>query len=299
MKPPPFEYHAPDTVAEAVRRLGEGGKVLAGGQSLIPLLNMRLTAPRALVDVTGIEELRAVEVSSDTVRVGAAVRHRDLERHREAGEANPLLPQALGYVAHEVIRNRGTVVGSLAHADPAGELTAVLALCDGVVELARAGDGGEVVTRRVSASDFFLGPLEADIAPGELVTHAEFAALPATTGSAFVERARRHGDYALCGIAATVDAPDGEVAAARIATISVHPTPLVLDVGDAAAGRSLEPATAPEAWSAAGERVAAACEPEADLHAPAEYRRHLASVLTARALAQASAHARDRVPAAA
>lgn len=296
MKPPPFDYHAPTTVTEAVGLLGAGVKVLAGGQSLVPLLNMRLAAPTALVDITRIDELRRIEVTAEAVRVGAAVRHRDLERHEDAGAANPLLPLALRHVAHEVIRNRGTVVGSLAHADPAGELPAVLAIGDGTVEVARDDGAGGVSTRHVAAADFFLGPLEADLRPGELVTHARFPALPPSTGAAFVERARRHGDYALSGVAAVVDAAGGRVARARVAAIGVHPTPLVVDVGDLAAGSAPAELTAPAAWRAAGERLAERCEPEDDIHASADYRRHLTQVIAARALAEAAGRAGEPAP---
>lgn len=289
MKPPPFEYHRPSTTSEAVQLLRHGVKPLAGGQSLLPLLNMRLAAPEALVDITRIADLTRIEVTATTVRVGAAVRHADVERHAEAGEANPLLPLALHHVAHPAIRNRGTVVGSLAHADPAAELPAVLAIGDGELEIARAGDGGAVTTRTVAAADFFVGPLEADLRPGELVTHATFPALPESSGVAFTERARRHGDYALCGVAAAVDAPGGRVRGARVAAIGVHPTPLVVDVCDVADGASPSEASDPHAWEAAGARLAERCEPDDDIHASADYRRHLAAVIAPGALALAAA----------
>lgn len=300
MKPPPFRYHDPTTVDEATRVLadvGPGGKVLAGGQSLLPLLNMRLAAPSDLVDINHVAGLGDVEVTAEGVRVGAGVRQRTLERHRGAIAANPLLGDALPLVAHPVIRNRGTVVGSITHADPAAELTAVLVLSDGWVETATAGGAG----RRVAARDWFLGPLEADLRPGELVTAVGFGVLPSGVGTAFVELARRHGDYAMCGIAAVVELDGEVVAGARIATISVHPTPLVVDVTDHL-GESPVPAAggaAAGAYTAAGAAVAEQVEVEADLHATVAYRRHLTRVLTARALRTAHERARPDGPSAA
>lgn len=277
MKPPAFTYHDPATVEDALRVLaevGDEGKVLAGGQSLLPILNMRLAAPKHLVDVNRVTGLSRIDVDDDGVTVGATARHAELEGHEQAYAVQPLLRHALRLVAHPAIRNRGTSCGSLAHADPAGELTAVLALTGGTVRLRSAG--GE---RTVGAAEFFLGPLECCIEPGELLVEARFPAFPAETGTAFVELARRKGDYALCGVAAAVtrDA-DGTVSAARTAYISVSPTPLVLDLTDAA----------PD-WAAAGRLARDRVDPEPDLHATAAYRRQLVETLTARALAAAAA----------
>lgn len=291
MKPPPFAYLAPETVDAAVAALADadaagGGKVLAGGQSLIPILNMRLAAPACLVDINRVRELDYVRVDGDgAVRVGALARHVTVERDAAAYAAVPLLRQALRLVAHPVVRNRGTVCGSLAHADPSGELTAVLALLGGHVTAA-SGRG----RRDVAAAELFLAPLESSLRPDELVVEATFPALPPGTGTAFVEVARRHGDYALAGVAAavTLDA-DGRVGAARAAYISLAPTPLVLDLTAVAADRD---------WAAAGRHAAGQTEPEPDIHATADYRRHLAEVLTARALREAAGHAgagRERV----
>lgn len=286
MKPPPLRYHDPATVDEAVgvlRDVGAGGKILAGGQSLIPLLNMRLTAPSDLVDINGVAGLDEVTVDGDGVRVGAAVRQRALERHAGALRAVPLLGDALPLVAHPVIRNRGTVVGSIAHADPAAELTAVLALTDGWVEVVAAGRP----PRRVAARDWFLGPLEADLRPGDLVTAVGFGAQAPGAGTAFVELSRRHGDYAVCGIAAVVEVDADGITAARVATISVHPIPLVVDVTQAVGGLRAGPSGGEregDAFDAAGAVVAGQVDPDADLHATVAYRRHLTRVLTARAL---------------
>lgn len=289
MKPPPFDYHAPDSVDEALAtldRLGGDGKVLAGGQSLIPLLNMRLAAPGHLVDITRIDALQRTTVD-DAVTVGAGVRHATLERDDDAAAVCPLLRQALRHVAHPVIRNRGTVCGSIAHADPAGELTAVLAVLDGTVKVERHG----AEPRDLTADEFFLAPLESALEPEELVTEVRFPAPPATAGSAFVELARRHGDYALCGVGAVVELDgDGGIRSARVGAISIHPTPLVVDCGEVLAGRRIDD----EALDEAGAYVDDRSEPEADLHATVAYRRRLTRVLTARALAEAAEHAAQR-----
>ena len=291
MKPPVFEYHRPGTVAEALAMLaevGHDGKVLAGGQSLVPLLNMRLAAPRHLVDVNWLAELDEVGVDDRAVRVGALARHSRVEHDRAAVEAVPLLGQAIGDIAHTSVRNRGTVVGSLVHADPAAELPAVLVLLGGTMELAHATDGGR---RRVAAADFFLGPLTSAVRPGELATAAVFPRPPAGAGSAWVEVARRHGDYALCGVGALVELDQGlRIEAARAALISVGPVPVPVDLTDALGGRPHDAAD----WAAAGRLAAEAVDPEDDIHASAAYRRHLAGVLTARAARAAAASAAER-----
>jgi aerobic carbon-monoxide dehydrogenase medium subunit len=290
MKPPVFEYHRPRTVPEALAVLaevGHDGKVLAGGQSLVPLLNMRLAAPRHLVDVNWLAELDEVARDDGGVRVGALARHARVEHDRDAAEAVPLLGQAIGDIAHTTVRNRGTVVGSLVHADPAAELPAVLVLLGGTMELARAGG-----RRRVAAADFFLGPLESALRPGELATGAVFPAPPPGSGSAWVEVARRHGDYALCGAGALVELDqDLRVRSARAALISVGPVPVPVELTDALGGQPHDAAD----WAAAGRLAAAAVDPEDDIHASAAYRRHLAGVLTARAARAAAAHAAARL----
>jgi aerobic carbon-monoxide dehydrogenase medium subunit len=286
VKPPPFQYHRPSTVEEALAVLdhaGHDGKVLAGGQSLVPLLNMRLAAPAHLVDVNRLAELAYVRSDDQAVRVGALARHAEVEHDADAHAAVPLLRQALTDLAHPTIRNRGTVVGSLVHADPAGELPAVLALLGGTMELARAG-----ARRTVPAAEFFLGPLESALRPGELATEAVFPRPPAGSGSAWLEVARRHGDYALCGVGVLVTLDgDRRVAAARAACVSVGPTPVLVDLADAVGGRPHDAAD----WAAAGALAAAAVDPEDDIHATAAYRRHLAGVLTARAGRAAAEHA--------
>ncbi len=289
MKPPPFAYHRPTTVDEAVQTLAahadEGAKVLAGGQSLVPLMSMRLAAPGHLVDINHLPGLDAVEVTADGVRVGALARHRDVEEDDAAHAALPLLRQALRNVAHPTIRNRGTTVGSLVHGDPAAEMTAVLALLDGEVELA-----GPAGTRTVAAGEFFLGPMETAHTEAEVAVAATFRRPPPGTGSAFVELARRHGDYALCGVAAvvTVDG-DRAITAARVGLISVGAGPVVVDLGPAVSGSggAVDPGRARELLDEA-------IDPEDDIHATAAYRRRLAHVLTERAVHEATDHARGR-----
>ncbi|RAY13015.1 xanthine dehydrogenase family protein subunit M [Actinomadura craniellae] len=288
MKPPAFAYHAPDTLGAALAALaeaGDGGKVLAGGQSLVPLLNMRLAAPAELVDINRITALDTLEVTAGGVRVGALARHSRVERSDAAAGVQPLLRRALENVAHPVIRNRGTVVGSLAHADPAAELPAVLALLDGTVEV-RSATG----RRTVPAGAFFTGPLESALLPGELAVSAFFPALPPRTGTAFRELSRRHGDYALAGVAVTVGLDeDLRVATARAGYLGVAATPVVLDLtGPALAAQEGRPAGECD-WAEVGGYAAARLDPEPDIHASAEYRRTLAGVLTERALRAAAA----------
>ncbi|RIJ76188.1 xanthine dehydrogenase family protein subunit M [Nakamurella silvestris] len=281
MKPAPFSWHGPASVAEAVSLLaevGHEGKVLAGGQSLVPVLAMRLASPAHLVDINKIADLAYVRTDADGVTVGALARHRDVERDVAAGAAQPLLAQALVNVAHPTIRNRGTTVGSLAHADPSGEMTCVLALTGGSVTAVSVR--GE---RTIPAAEFFLGPLESALAPDELAISAYFPRAAPFSGSAFVELSRRHGDYALCGVGTVVTLdPDGAVVSVRCGYLSVSDTPLVLDLT--------------QAWAAGPEEAAevarAAVDPADDIHATAGYRRHLAGVLTGRSIERALARAR-------
>jgi carbon-monoxide dehydrogenase medium subunit len=277
-------HHAPRTVDEAVAvlaPLGHDAKVLAGGQSLIPVLNMRLASPAHLVDINGVAGLDRIEVHDQWVRVGALVRHAGLERDADAYAALPLLRQALRNVAHPAIRNRGTTVGSIAHADPCGEMPAVAVLTGGVVEA--IGPGGR---REIPAGDFFEGPLETTLAPDELVEAVRFGRFRRGTRTAFLESARRSGDYALAGVAVAVDVVDGQVTGARASFVSVTPVPTVLDLGPALAGR---PARGPVP-AAVVDLVREHIEPESDIHAGADYRRMLAAELTCRALATTGDH---------
>ncbi|MGY2004831.1 FAD binding domain-containing protein [Blastococcus sp. SYSU DS1024] len=290
MKPAPFRYADPSTLDEALALLSEdGAKVLAGGQSLLPLLSMRLAAPATLVDINRIPGLDTVGVTGEGVTVGALVRHDALLRHEGAAATQPLLGRATANVAHPAIRNRGTTVGSIAHADPSGEMTSVLALTDGSVTVATTS-GTEVVGWR----DFFVGPLETSIPGGAVVTSATFPALPARAGTAFAEVARRKGDYAVCGagVVVTLDA-DRRVESARAAYVSVGLTPEVHDLTEAVAGSPVEQAD----WAAAGALARTLVDPDTDIHASADYRRLLVGVLTERTLAEAAAEAAGRTAA--
>lgn len=288
MKPAPFEYHAPSTVDEAVgllATLGDAAKVLAGGQSLIPLLNMRLAGPEHLVDVSRIVALDHIDVADGRVRFGAAVTHEVLRRNAAAAAAQPLLARALSWVAHPVIRNRGTSVGSIVHADPAAELPAVLAVLDGTLTVrSRAGE------RVLSADAIVLGPMESDVAPDEVAVEATVAIAAPRTGSVFLELARRHGDYALAGVCMVVEMdPGGTVASARASFIGVGTGVDVLDLTDVLVGQR------PDALDVRGvvDRTTTFVDPETDIHADADYRRHLAGVLAGRAAAGAVADASD------
>ncbi|MFI6483132.1 FAD binding domain-containing protein [Nonomuraea sp. NPDC050663] len=281
MKPPPFTYHAPLDLGSALDALagaGAHGKVLAGGQSLIPLMNMRLASPSHVIDINRVPGLDTVVAEQGGVRIGALARHSRVERSGPAP-----LRRALKLVAHPVIRNRGTVVGSLVHADPAAELPAVLAVLGGSVRLARKADGSVsadgAAVRDVAAADFFVGPLESDLRAGELAVSAFFPDLPPGSGFAVHELARRHGDYALAGVCAVVTlGGDGRIAAARAACIGVAATPLLVE---------LEGGTPAELARAVQERT----DPEGDIHASAAYRRHLVGVLAERAFADAAREA--------
>lgn len=289
MKPPAFAYSRPGSVADAVRLLAEHGsaaKVLAGGQSLIPLLSMRLAEPGRLVDINGLAELDYRRVTEDGVRLGALARHSAVLADPAVAGRQPLLAEALACVAHPTIRNRGTSVGSIVHADPAAELPTVLSVLAGSLMVSSSRG-----RRVLPAAELFRGPLESDLAPDELAIEAFFPALPARQGSAFVEVSRRHGDYAVCGVAAVVglDA-DLRIVSARAGYLSVAGTPQLLELTEPIAGRGFD-----TDLSAAAGLARASLEPEADIHASAEYRSQLVKVLTRRVLTEAARSAADDV----
>lgn len=281
MKPAPFSYLRPTTLAEALTAYAENpdAKVLAGGQSLVPLLSMRLAAPAMLIDINRIEELSYVRSDEDGVRVGALARHAEVESDRTARRVQPLLSRALRLVAHPTIRNQGTTVGSIAHADAAAEMPMVLTLLDGRVT-ARSAAGA----RDVPAAEMFVGPMESSLRAGEIATEAFFPALPTGSGTAIDEVSRRHGDYALCGVAAVVSVGDsGAVESVRAGYLSVSETPTVVDLGEAFTDGSTSTAN----LLAAAEIAMNAVDPESDIHGTADYRRHLAGALTRRVVAAA------------
>ncbi|HSI81813.1 MAG TPA: FAD binding domain-containing protein [Solirubrobacterales bacterium] len=290
MKPPRFEYSAPTSVDEALEILGreEDATPIAGGQSLVPLLNMRMAKPSVIVDLNGVEGLDAVEADDGRVRIGAMVRQRRLETDAELRARVPLLFDAARHIAHVAIRTRGTVGGSLAHADPAAELPAAVAALDG--RLVVRGPDGE---RAVAATDFFLGPLMSALDHGELLVAVEVDPSPPGTGSAFLEVARTHGAFALTAAGATVRlGADGAIAAAGLGLTGVGSIPYVPEWLD-----EVVVGEAPDAslFERVGARVGTEIKPYDDIHGSADYRRRAASVLTARALAAAAERSRNEV----
>ena len=288
MKPAAFEYFAPLSADEAIdllREHGDGAKILAGGQSLVPLMNMRLARPAVIIDINRIEALAYIADGNGVLRVGALTRQRAAERSARVAERCPLLRDALRLVGHAQIRNRGTIGGSIAHADPAAELTAVLAALGGEVTVR-----GHRGTRTIAASDFFVSYLTTSLDSRELVTEVRFPALPSGAGWSWMEIARRHGDFALAGVGIVLAVRRGVIADARIGLTGVGPTPVrAADAERLLVGRS----PAEELWQAAAEAVRGAVDPDGDIHASAAYRKHVAGVLTARALREALSRVRE------
>jgi carbon-monoxide dehydrogenase medium subunit len=284
VKPAPFEYFRPRSMDEALDLLtahGADAKPLAGGQSLIPAMNFRLATPAVLVDLNEIAGLSNLTSLDGFVRVGGMARHRALEHSETIAREAPLVADAMPFVAHAAIRTRGTLGGSLAHADPAAELPAVMLALDAVFTL-RSGRG----TRTVCASDFFTGLFTTVLEPGELLTEVAIPRRPPRSAHAFAEMARRHGDYALAGAAASVAVDErGLCKEARVALFSVGDRPVLAEH----ARRALvgERPTAGTIRGAAEAAAAHDIDPPADIHASSAYRRHLAAVLTRRVLERA------------
>lgn len=289
MKPAAFTYQRPTTLAQALAAYAAApeAKVLAGGQSLIPLMSMRLTSVAELIDINGIEELSDIHVERGKgVRFGAIVRHAQLHADPEAREVQPLLHAALSHVAHATIRNRGTTVGSIVHADASGEMPMILSLLGGTLTVA-SQDG----RREIAADDLFIGPLETSLRPGEIAVEAFVPALPPRHGVAFDEIARRHGDYALCGVGAVVGLDDaGAISSVRAGYVSVSETPAVVDLSECFSTGELTE----QGLKDAAELALTHLEPEADIHASADYRAQLARTLTTRVVAAAHADALAR-----
>jgi carbon-monoxide dehydrogenase medium subunit len=287
VKPAPFEFARPASLGEALEVLAAnpGAKVLAGGQSLIPLLSMRLAAPGMLVDINAISELSYVRSDDGGVRVGALARHAEVEADPDARRVQPLLSQALRMVAHPTIRNRGTTLGSVVHADAAAEMPAVLALLGGTVTAASTAG-----TREIPADQLFVGPLESSLRHDEIATEAFFPALRPGQGVACEELSRRHGDYALCGVVALVDLSAGT---ARAGYFSVCDVPTVVDLGPALGEVGSDPVEE-DRLVAAAELALGSLDPADDIHATADYRAQLARTLTRRVLAAAHADAVTR-----
>ncbi len=285
MKPPRFAYHDPATRDEALALLAvhaEDAKVLAGGQSLVPLLNMRLTQPAHLIDINRIADLTYIREVDGTLAIGALTRQRTIEHAELVRKHCPLLAAAVPYVGHPPIRSRGTLGGSLAHADPAAELPAVLMALGGSVRVESHNS-----CRTVPAAEFFVDQLQTLLANDELVVEARFPIVLPHTGVAFVEVSRRHGDFALVGVAAQLTLhEDHSIAAAHLTLLGVAATPV-----DALEARMLLIGAQPDdkIFTAAAEQAASSLDPIADLHASWEYRRSVANILVKRAL-QTAAH---------
>ena len=287
MKPPRFEYFAPRALDEALTLLaghGDRAKLLAGGQSLIPLLNFRLAHPEALIDINRIPELAGIRADDGGVAMGALTRQHAVERSEAVRTRVPIVAEACRLIGHLPIRHRGTIGGNLAHADPASELPAVMLALE--AQLTVASTKG---TRTLPADRFFVGPLSTALQTGEMLTEIRVPGLPARTGGAFVEMARRAGDFALVGVAAliTLDG-SGRCRRARVALCGVGPTPIRAGaaedalVGQAPAGAALDEAAA---------RAAAATSPPSDLHGSAYFRRKLARHFACLAIATATERA--------
>lgn len=281
MKPPRFQYCAPGLLDEALALLGQRGpdaKVLAGGQSLIPLLNMRLTGPAYLVDINRISALDYIEARKDYLAVGAIARQRHIERSAVVRQRHPLLADVVAHIGHMQIRNRGTVAGSIAHADPAAELPALLTCLNGAI-VARSGSGERVI----KAEDFFVDYLTTALQPQEVITEVRFPWLPPRAGWAFMEFARRSGDYALAGAAAVVTATsEGTCLSAQISYLGIAGTPVRgSDVENMLVGTTLDEAALNTAAEAAAHRVSDELN---DIHATPEYRRSLTAEVTKRVL---------------
>lgn len=290
MKPAPFQYVAPNSVEETVALLrahGTDGKLLAGGQSLVPLLNMRLARPSVIIDLNRVRELDYIRQENGEIAIGAMTRQRTAERSQVVARRLPLLAAALPLVGHLQIRTRGTVGGSIAHADPSAELPAVLAALDGAVIVRGAGG-----TRRLPAREFFVSYLTTALRPDDLLVEVRFPAHE-QQGTAFLEVARRHGDYALAGVGVAVAIVGGVCTQACLAFTGVGPVPVRLPEAEAVVtGKAITDSTLSELRRIVTERI----DPTGDIHASAEYRKEVAGVLAQRALRAAAERAKTKHP---
>jgi CO/xanthine dehydrogenase FAD-binding subunit len=282
MKPAAFAYHPVTTVAETtalLAELGDEGRILAGGQSLVPLMNFRLAQPAHIVDINGVAELAYIRRSGDHIAIGALARQAQVERSEDVRRDVPLLAEALKWVAHPPIRHRGTVVGSIAHADPAAELPSVALALDAQLTIVSAGG-----SRTVPAEEFFVGPFATVVRPGELVTEVSFPVAARGSGHAFAEFSRRHGDFAIAGAAVTLTLDGGRVGDARIVLCGVGPIPL-----RARAAEERLRGAVPDASvvAAAANAAVVGLTPSADIHGGSEYRVQVARVQVLEAISTA------------
>ena len=285
MKLPPFEYACPTKLSEAVALLASrngDAKVLAGGQSLVPMLAFRLAAPALLVDLRKLPDLRKIDISASGVTLGSMVRWCDILADARLRNAHPLLVAAVDHVAHYQIRNRGTIGGSIAHADPAAEMPGIALTCE--VEIATVGSAGP---RVIAAEGFFVGPLMTVLEPDEIIVEIRFPAWPAQRRWGFQEFARRRGDFAMAAAAVWYDQDDsGKARNAHVGVIGVGDRPQRLTAVEAVLnGRIIDAAAIAQAEAAAS----AAVDPQADIHASADYRRALVGTMVERALRSAAA----------
>ena len=282
MKPAKFDYHAPTSLDDAVallQRYGGDAKILAGGQSLMPLLNFRLSRPAALVDLNRIASLAYIREENGQVRLGAMTRQRTIEFSPVVARRLPLLSEATKWVGHLPIRTRGTIGGSIAHADPSAEYPAVLTALEG--EVVARGPKGE---RVVKAKDLFLTYLTTSLESDEVLSEIRLPVMPMGAGFALEEFARRHGDFAIVAIAALVVRDAARCKQARLATAGAGPVPVRLRAAEEILERD---GVTDAAIDAAARRAAELVSPDSDIHASADYRRHLTMVLTRRALKRA------------
>jgi carbon-monoxide dehydrogenase medium subunit len=279
MKAAAFAYARAKSVGEALELLaahGERAKVLSGGQSLMPAMNLRLISPELIVDIGGIAELQGISVTGDTLRIGALTRHVDLQRSPEIANYAPLLAEAVAHVAHRAIRNRGTLGGSLAHADPASEFPACMLALDAVIVV--RGGGGE---RRIAAVDFFEGIFQTALSAGELLVAVELPIVSKNAVHFFHEFARRHGDYAIAGLAAMATIEDEIFADLHLAFFAVGDRPLLAKAANTLVKTAVTPALMSKASAALGEEL----DPQDDQQASGAMRRYLAKLLFARCVA--------------
>jgi carbon-monoxide dehydrogenase medium subunit len=282
MKPPPFDYFAADCIEAAIQALadaGDDGKIIAGGQSLMPMLNFRLLRPSILIDINRIPDLAYVRDDGDEIRIGPLTRHRVLETSDLIAKQFPVLHEAMGYVAHLAIRNRGTIGGSLSHADPAAELPMMSLLLDARLEVQ-----SNARRRTIEARDFFLGALTTALEDGDMLVEVRLPKLQEGAGWAFEEVARRSGDFALASVAVIMSSDGDRVSDLRIGMMGVGETPMrATEAENILTGQRYSEAVV----AAAVDAIRAAVEPNTDLHASADYRRHLVGILAQQALAKA------------
>jgi carbon-monoxide dehydrogenase medium subunit len=288
LKLPRFEYHSPDTIDEVLSLLAEHGdeaKVMAGGQSLVPLLAMRLARPTQVIDLNRVTGMSEIDASNGDVAFGALVRERQAERSSVVDERLPLLAEALPFIGHAAIRTRGTIGGTVAHADASAEIPCVLAALDGSV-VARSARGD----RTVAAADFFQGHFTTALDDDECVVEVRMPAADPSAGYAFQEVARRHGDFALVGVAAMLALDgDGRIADGRVALMGVADVP---HRARAAEAELVGAAPTAETFAAVAQTATAELTPGSDIHGSAAYRRHLAAVMVRRTLTTAAERAR-------